>query len=106
MAYTYAELSKMTVAALREIAIGTGREELKGVATIHKEQLLPLLCHTLSIEMPHHHAVGGNKTVLKQKIRQLKAERDAAAGKRDAEAIIRIRHQIHDLKRQLRRLMV
>ncbi len=106
MAYTYAELSKMTVAALREIAIGTGREELKGVTIMHKEQLLPLLCHTLGVEIPHHHAVGGNKTILKQKIRKLKVDRDAAAEKHDTETLTRIRHEIHDLKRKLRRMMV
>ncbi len=106
MAYTYAELSKKTAAELREIAAGTGNEELKGVATMHKEQLLPLLCHALGVEIPHHHAVSANKTAIKQKIRKLKVDRDAAAARHDSEALTRIRHEIHELKHQLRRSMV
>jgi len=106
MAHTYAELSKKTVAELREIAKATENEQLTGVSTMHKEQLLPILCRVLGVEIPHHHAVGAEKTAIKQKIRKLKADRDAAAAQHDADALKRIRREIHQLKRQLRRSMV
>lgn len=96
----------MTVAELREIALGLEREELKGVSTMHKEKLLPLLCKALGVEIPHHHVVGIDKTTIKQKIRALKVQRDEAirAGKRDE--LQRIREQIHALKRELRKYLV
>jgi hypothetical protein len=96
----------MTVAELREIAKGTEREEFKGVATMHKEKLLPLLCKALNVELPHHHVVGINKTEIKQKIRALKAQRDEALKKKEKESLRTIREQIHNLKRELRRHMV
>ena len=105
MAYTYDQLRKMTVTELREIAKSTEREEFKGVVTMHKEKLLPLLCKALSVEMPHHHVVGINKTEIKQKIRALKAQRDEAIQKKEREKLRSIRAQIHDLKRELRKHM-
>ncbi|HWP82781.1 MAG TPA: hypothetical protein VNN76_09010 [Bacteroidota bacterium] len=106
MTYTYDQLSKMTVSELREIAKSTEREEFKGVATMHKEKLLPLLCKALKIEIPHHHVVGINKTEIKQKIRALKIQRDEAMQKKEREKLRAVRAQIHELKRELRKHMV
>jgi hypothetical protein len=39
MAYTYQQLSKMTAAQLKEVAHQHDDEELKGVASMHKDKL-------------------------------------------------------------------
>jgi hypothetical protein len=106
MNYTYYQLSKMTVAQLREIAQGVESEELKGFSTMHKEKLLPLLCKALHIEVPHHHVEGIDKTGIKQQIRALKAKRDAAIQRKETAELQTIRRQIHNLKRELRKHMV
>jgi protein-arginine kinase activator protein McsA len=106
MAHTYEELHKMTAVQLREIADPLEDERLKGHSTMHKEQLLPLLCKVLGVEIPHHHVVGINKTEMKTKIHALKAEREAAIAKKDYKQLEAIRDQIHKLKRQLRKSMV
>ena len=106
MAYTYDELHKMTVAQLRSIADGIENEVLKGHTTMHKEQLLPLLCKALTIDVPHHHVVGVNKSELKVKIRSLKSERDAAVQKKDYKKLEAVREELHKLRRKLRKAMV
>lgn len=106
MAYTYEELSKMTAIQLRAIADDVEDESLKGHTTMHKEQLLPLLCKALGVEIPHHHVVGINKTEIKTKIRALKTERTAAIKKKDYKKLEAIRSEIHKLKRTLRKSMV
>jgi len=106
MAYTYEELSKMTVVQLRDVAHGIEREELKGIATMHKEKLLPLLCKVMNIEVFHRHVVGINKSEIKQKIRQLKVQREEAIQKKDKKELQAVRKQIHDLKRELRKHMI
>lgn len=117
MAYTYDQLSGMTVAQLREIAEGIEHEAVKGASTMHKEKLLPALCLALGIEAhKHHEAVGVNKGQIKSEIRMLKWKRDevlAAARKSNAgfsdkehdqyKAILR---RIHHLKTTLRRSLV
>ena len=108
MAHTYEELSKMTAVQLRVIADGMieENESLKGHSTMHKEQLLPLLCKALGVEIPHHHVASKNKTEVKAKIRALKKERDAAESSKDHKKLESIRGEIHKLKRQLRKEMV
>jgi hypothetical protein len=106
MTHTYEELSKMTAIQLRVIADGIEDERLKGHSTMHKEQLLPLVCKSLGIEIPHHHVVGINKTQIKMKIRALKTERDAAEAKKDYKKLESVREEIHELKRTLRKFMV
>ena len=106
MAYTYDELHKMTVAQLRSIADGIENEDLKGHTIMHKEQLLPVLCKALAIEIPHHHVVGVNKSEMKTKIRSLKTEREAAIQKKDYKKLDAVRQEIHQLKRKLRKSMV
>jgi protein-arginine kinase activator protein McsA len=106
MAHTYEELHKMTAVQLRQIADGIEDERLKGHSTMHKEQLLPILCKALGVEIPHHHVVGINKTQMKAKIHALKTQRDAAIEKKDYEKLSSIRDEIHKLKRSLRKSMV
>ncbi len=103
MAYTFEQLSKMTVAELRKIADGIENEAVKGHLVMHKEQLLPALCKALSIEAhAHHEAKGINKSALKVEIRKLKSERLATIQKKDYKRLREIRRQIHDLKRKIR----
>jgi hypothetical protein len=107
MAHTYEELSKMTAVQLRAIADGiVENESLKGHLTMHKEQLLPLLCKVLGVEIPHHHVASKNKTEVKAKIRALKKDRDEAEKKKDHTKLASVRAEIHKLKRQLRKEMV
>jgi hypothetical protein len=107
MEYTYERLSGMTVARLREIGHALNHPDLAGIATMHKEKLLPLLCTVLGIEArAHHTVVGVDKTKVKQEIRVLKRERDAALEGKDMAKVRDIREQIHRLKRLLRKSMV
>lgn len=106
MAHTYEELHKMTVTQLRVIADGIEDESLEGHSTMHKEQLLPILCKALSVEIPHHHVVSSDKGELKAKIHALKRDRTAAIEKKDYKKLEAIRDEIHKLKRKLRKAMV
>ncbi len=106
MAYRYEQLSTMTAVELRAIAMESGHEELKGVSTMHKEKLLPLMCRVLKIEIPHHHVEGIDKTAVKQQIRQLKAQRDEALRQKNKAKLKEVREQIHRLKRELRKHLV
>ena len=104
MDYTWEQLHKMRVADLRKIAEGNEHAQLQGYTTMHKEQLVLALCHALGIEdHAHHEVVGLNKTKIKQGIKALKKERDAALAAKDAEKLRAVRRDIHHLKRQLRR---
>lgn len=104
MPYTYEELSKMTVTQLRQIADGIDHEATKGHSTMHKEKLLPALCKALGIEArPHHEVVGTDKTKIKSQIRQLKTQRNEAIANHDYIKLAEIRHNIHHLKRFLRK---
>lgn len=106
MAYTYEELSKKTVAQLREIAQGIQHDAVHGFSTMHKEKLLPALCLALGIEgHVRHVVVGVNKSVLKAEIRKLKKERDAALLARDHVRSQETRHKIRDLKKKLRKAL-
>jgi len=108
MAYTWEELHKMPVKRLREIAEDLGEhEELHGYSTMHKENLVPALCHVLGIEdHAHHEVVGVDKTAIKARIRELKARRDEAVAAGDAVQLKRIRRKIHRLKRELHKATV
>lgn len=103
MDYTWEKLHKMRVSDLRDIAKGIEHQELQGFSTMHKEQLVPALCHALGIEdHAHHEVVGVNKTAIKQKIRALKKERDEAIAAKDKDKLKATRHDIHRLKLKLR----
>ena len=101
--YTYGQLKKMTVVKLREIAQGLQNEALQGCLTMHKEQLLPILCKVLGIGA--HHAIhAAEKVRIKASIRKLKAQRDGAATGGDRAKAAAARKQIHALKRRLRKM--
>lgn len=107
MAYTYEQLHEMTVVQLREIAQGIEHEAVKGFSTMHKEKLLPALCHALGIEAHvHHHVVGLNKAAIKVEIRKLKVQRGAAITAKDPAALREVRTKIRELKKKLRKAMV
>lgn len=108
MAYTYDELNTMTVAQLREIAQGIEHDAVKGFSTMHKERLVPAICHALGIESHlHHHVVGNfNKGKVKQQIRQLKLKREEALEHHDPVLLAQVREQIHHLKRELKKHIV
>jgi hypothetical protein len=101
--YTYEQLHGMTVAELREVAKGIEHEALQGHSTMHKEQLLPALCKALDIHV-HHEAVGAEKPRIKATIRKLKVRRDEAKAAGDHKRLGETRHQIHVLKRRLRKM--
>lgn len=107
MGHTYEELHNMTVARLRDIAAEIEDERLIGNTTMHKEQLLPLLCEVLGIEAHvHHEVVGIDKVKVKAEIRALKVERAAALEAGNKAELKKVRRQIHHLKRRLRRATV
>jgi hypothetical protein len=108
MAYTYDQLSQMTVADLRKIADGIEHEVLHGHNTMHKEKLLPALCKALNIEGHLHHNVAGgvNKASLKSEIRKWKKQRAEALSKKDYAKLSEVRQHIHDLKVKLRRSII
>ncbi len=104
MAYTYEQLSKMTVMELRAIADGIEDEATKGHSTMHKEKLLPALCKALGIEAhAHHDAKGSDKSSIKLEIRALKKERENALQTHNSEMLREVRGKIHNLKKKLRK---
>lgn len=108
MAYTWEELHKKKVAELRQIAEELGeREELHGYKTMHKHELLPVLCKIMGIEAHEHHEVVGLDTAkIKARIRELKVKRDAALEARDYKALKEARHKIKRFKRKIRRATI
>ena len=103
MAYTYEELSKMTVGELRKIADGIDHEAVHGHITMHKEKLVPAICIALGIESHiHHHATISGKSSMKLEIRGWKKKRTAAVASKDYAQLKDIRQHIHDLKVKLR----
>lgn len=108
MAYTYEELKKQTVAHLRDLAESLGdQNELHGFRTMHKEELLPHLCHVLGIEdHEHHEVVGIDKRAIKDEIGVLKQARDTALAADDPAEYRAAIRKIKKLKRTLRRATV
>jgi len=106
MAYTYDQLSVLTVAQLREIAKGIEHEAVHGFSTMHKEKLLPAICVALGIEAHKHHlAVGINKSQIKGEIKKLKTKRDTALAAKDHAEYKKILREIHHLKNKLRQAL-
>lgn len=104
MAHSYEELSKMTVAQLREIAKGIEHEAVHGYTTMHKDKLVAAICAALGIEAHAHHAAKGiDKAAIKQQIRQLKVQKSEVLAKKSKGELKPILRKIHDLKRQLRK---
>ncbi len=107
MAHTYEELSKKTIAELRDIAASVEHEAVKGHTQMHKEQILLALCNALGIDArAHHQVVGLDKTRVKAQIRALKAKRAAAIESHKGDELKRLRHNIKKLKHKIRRATV
>ena len=107
MEHTYEELSKMTVAQLREIAKGQDDQALRGYTQLNKAHLLPAVCKALGVDThEHHEVVGLDKSQIKAQIKNLKSERDAALEAHDHKQLKTIRRRIHGMKRELRRATV
>ena len=107
MAYTYEELSKKTVAELREIAAGVEHEAVKGHTQMHKEQVLLGLCTALGIDArAHHRVVGLDKSKVKAQIRALKKKRTGVIEAKKSDELKRLRHNIKKLKHKIRRATV
>ncbi len=106
MAYTYEELKGMTVAQLREIAAGIQHEAVKGYTQLNKEHLLAALCKAFNIDMHVHHKVavaGQKKSAIKSQIKELKKKRDSALQAHDHVQLKTVRHQLHEMRRALRK---
>lgn len=107
MAHTYEELHGMTVAQLRKVADAIEDDRLDGHATMHKQHLLHALCQVLNLdEHVRREVVGLDKSAVKARIRELKAERDEALVLSDRCKLKSIRRSIHRLKRQIRKATV
>ena len=104
MAQTYDALRQKTIADLREIAKTVEQHEaVQGYSQMNKEHLLPALCKALGIESHHHHAtVGIDKGAIKAKMRELKAQREAALSSHDIDTLKSVRRQLHHLNHQIR----
>ncbi len=105
--YSWEVLHKKTVSELRDIAQGIEHDALQGYSTMHKEQLVPAVCEALGIEAhAHHEVVGINKGQVKDKIKALKVERQAALEAGDHAQLKLLRRRIKSLKRKIRRATV
>ena len=107
MSHTFEELKKKNVAQLREIAAGIEHEAVKGYTQLNKEHLLEAVCKALNIDMHvHHEVVGVDKTKIKSEIKELKKKRDEAIVAKNRDDLKRVRRQIRNLKKTLRRATV
>lgn len=106
MSYTFEQLKGMTVAQLREIAAGMTHEAVRGYTQLNKEHLLAAICKALNLDMHVHHefkAAGLDKSAIKRRIKELKETRTTALDKHDRSQLAALRHEMHQLKRSLRK---
>ena len=98
----FKEIQKMTAVKLREV-LTEKFPDVTGVSALKKEQLVVLLADKLGIDRHAHGVVAVDRTAIKQQIRALKKERDAALAAHDGKKLHEIRHAIHKQKHILRR---
>ncbi|MBI4473335.1 MAG: transcription termination factor Rho [Acidobacteria bacterium] len=99
------DLERMTVLKLREEALKY--PQIEAVHGKNKEQLMDEIAHLLGIEKPHAHfsdTVVHTKSELKQKIHQLKAERDRLVQAHDHKRLHEVRREMHELKHSIRKI--
>lgn len=107
MEHTFEELSKKTVAQLKEMAKGIEHDALHGYSTMHKENLVKALCIALGVDAhEHHEVVGIDKGKIKAQIKELKVKRNAALEDHDHKQLKLVRRKIHRLKQIIRRATV
>jgi len=94
-------IQKMTADKLREEL--SQYPDLTGLSALKKDKLVALLCQKRGIDMHAHAAAAIDKTSIKQVIRALKKEREAATAAGDSKRATEIRHKIHHEKHKLRR---
>ena len=102
--YTYEDLKAKTVEEMRDLAKELDHEAVKGYTQLNKEHLLPALCQALGIEAHEKHQVqdGFDKTAIKTKMRELKAERAAALQSKDSTKLKAIRRHLPSLNHRIR----
>jgi len=106
MSFTFEQLRHKTVGELRDIAKGIDHEAVQGYTQLNKEHLLVALSKALGITHEHHEVVGVDKSVVKARIRELKAQREAAIAAHDHAQLKTVRRTIHRLKRQIHKATV
>jgi hypothetical protein len=109
MAHTYDELKEKTVAELREIAAGVKHDAVQGYTQLNKEHLLAALCKAFNLDMHVHRkakAAGIDKSNIKAQMKELKKKRDTALKAHDHAQLKTIRHQMHEMRRALRKAAV
>ena len=106
MEYNYDKLKGMTVAELRQIAAGIQNEAVQGYTQMNKEHLLAALSKALNIDTHTRHKIkvaGLDKTGIKAHMRELKHKRDEALAAHDHTQLKKVRRELHELRRSLRR---
>ena len=99
------DLEKMTVLKLREEALKF--PQIESVHGKNKEQLMDELAQVLGIGKPHIHfaeQIVHTKSDLKQKIQELKVEREKLLQSHDHKKLHEVRRQVHELKHTIRRI--
>lgn len=99
------DLEKMRVKDLRAKAKEL-MPDLTGVIGMKKEDLIGKIATNLGIEHPHKRVVGIDKQKVRDKIKVLKAKRQAALEAHDSEELKKQRRLIHRQKRHLRRAII
>jgi hypothetical protein len=105
----YHALEEMTVVQLREEAKS---RDVKGVTGMKKDELIGILAEQLGLEKPaakptKKKASAGamlDKPAMKQKIVDLKAQRNNARESNDKKKVVVLRKQIHSLRRRMRKI--
>jgi len=102
--YTYHELSKMTVAELREIASGIDHPAVRGYTQKRKPEVLAGICEALDIDThEHHEVVGIDRGAIRRQIKEWKLKRDAALEAGDHAQLKFARTRIRRLKHKIRK---
>ena len=99
------DLERMTVLKLREEALKY--PQIEGVHGKHKEQLMDEIAGILNIEKPHAHFtdnVSHTKSELKNKIHELKSEREKLLQEHDHKKLHEVRREMHELKHTIRKI--
>ena len=106
MELTYEQLRHKTLAELRDMAKGIEHEAVQGYTQMNKEHLAGAIAKALGIQHEHHSVVGIDKTSIKSRIRQLKAQRAEAIAAHDRAQLKVVRRTIHRLKRCIHKATV